>query len=1133
MKNTIAFLFALTIGMMVSYAQTADFCSKTTAKTNLNISHWTTIDPVSETIKIEGSSYEFVAEEAKLSPGTNVTNHITDDVYFSSTATILKGSLCEDGKVIGTARFAVVGTSLAGMAEIDLDTYKYRPDSNGNYFWEKQAPFKCGTECNNDHEAHQGSSSTMMNPMDNCSIESIQDVAFVTDDLYASYGSDLDAILAEISLSDSWAFDTMEDSGFPDIQFYQESVHVVDFLDTGTLANYQPFTDSLYVSPAGTIATIAQNATTPIMVLYCVGGGGAAGVASANTYPMPPGQYYDVVLGNNNGIGSYVKIHEYGHSLWGGHHEDQAPNPVIYRRAFLGTDATWGNYVTTMGQGNFGGGVRVHRFSDDDPTASWYSETFEHTFSPMGNADRDMCRRITEEWNRPGIVQTIDLTPQTPTISSGGPTTFCNGGNVVLSVDTPEAGVTYHWSNGSTGNSITVTSSGNYDCYGQNGDCTGNSSNTISVTVHSVPNTPVISANDPTLCAGEICTISVNTPQGGVTYHWSNGSTGNSIDVTEAGTYTCYGDNGDCQSGNSNAITVTVTAIPQTPTISAGGPTTFCSGENVVLSVDTPEASVTYHWSNGATGNSITVTTTGNYDCYGQNGTCTGDDSNVISVTVNPTPNTPVISANDPTLCAGEICTLTVTNAQSGVTYHWSNGSTGNSMDVTEAGTYTCYGDNGDCQSDNSNSITVTVTAIPTQAYIYATGPTEFCEGEDVTLEAETAGHEGETCYWSTGETGNYIIVASPGSYTAHWENGECIGEESEPVFLTMYPSPTSNAGPDQSILYGTTTTLSGSGSGGTGFLYYFWMPDGMVFDPMDPNTATVNLTAPITFILEVTDENGCADMDDVFIDVTGGPLGLNPGVTPDATCGNTEVQLSANAFGGSENYSYTWSSDPAGFTSSEENPTDIPMETTTYYCEVNDGNFTETGQVIVEVYEEPIADAGPDAGIYVGETTQLEGEATGGSGDVSILWEGVNNSIPISNAAIANPTVGPFPLADVYYFAMNVTDNVTNCVNVDTVMVDVITGIAEKRSGEPIIYPNPTTGFIVVIFGETPDKIKVVNVMGKEIFSLEPPQAETRIDLGQQPNGLYFIEVYTKDGFTLHKVVKSVNEKCKIRGFS
>jgi hypothetical protein len=180
---------------------------------------------------------------------------------------------------------------MAGTADIGNDTYKFRPDKNGNYVWELEAPFVCGTDdthhnCDVDHpehnhgakELHQNDEFLSVPPMRNptdCTSESIQDVAFVTDDLMTEYGNDLNAILAQIAISDSWATDVMEDSGFPDIAFFQESVHVVDFAESGTTwGNIQVFNDSLYASPPGIMANIMQNATSSVTVLYSLGGGG-------------------------------------------------------------------------------------------------------------------------------------------------------------------------------------------------------------------------------------------------------------------------------------------------------------------------------------------------------------------------------------------------------------------------------------------------------------------------------------------------------------------------------------------------------------------------------------------------------------------------------------------------------------------------------------------------------------------------------------------------------------------------------------------------------------------------------------------------------------------------------------------
>ncbi|MCF6239009.1 MAG: PKD domain-containing protein [Candidatus Marinimicrobia bacterium] len=518
--------------------------------------------------------------------------------------------------------------------------------------------------------------------------------------------------------------------------------------------------------------------------------------------------------------------------------------------------------------------------------------------------------------------------------------------------------------------------------------------------------------------------------------------------LNDAGDYFCRATNAGGDT-DSDTVAVTVNFIPATPTISASGDTTFCDGGSVDLSVDAPETGVTYTWSNGETGNSIPVTLSGSYSCYGENdnGGCTGGSSDVISVTVNFIPATPTISASgDTTFCESGSVDLSVDAPESGVTYTWSNGETGNSITVTQSGSYSCYGVN---------------------------------------------------------------------------DNGGCTGTSSTVISVTVWDNPTANAGTDQSIPYNTSTFLDGSASGGDGSYDYSWTPVSLVLDPADPQTETVALTAPTTFWLDVTDGNGCVGNNDyVFIDVTGGPLGLTPTANPDVTCGDTEVQLFANPFGGSESYTYSWSSNPVGFTSTEENPVDTPSVTTTYICEVDDGNLTETDEVIVTVYSPVVADAGPNMGLEIGQSTQFDGSFSGGSADISILWEGVNNSIPIDDPTVLDHLVGPFAEIDIYYFTMTATDNSTGCFSTDTMFVDVITDVDEQTENNISVYPNPCTSSttVDVPMGEE-FSLMIVNTQGQIIQSLIV-RGRYVVNTCDYPNGLYFFILQGANGKITKKVI-------------
>jgi hypothetical protein len=79
-------------------------------------------------------------------------------------------------------------------------------------------------------------------------------------------------------------------------------------------------------------------------------------------------------------------------------------------------------------------------------------------------------------------------------------------------------------------------------------------------------------------------------------------------------------------------------------------------------------------------------------------------------------------------------------------------------------------------------------------------------------------------------------------------------------------------------------------------------------------------------------------------------PLTVAPAAQPETIVEGETVQLFANAAGGTGNYTYSWSSNPSGFNSSLANPTVSPMQTTTYFLQVNDGIETAGGQALVTV---------------------------------------------------------------------------------------------------------------------------------------------------------------------------------------
>ncbi len=198
----------------------------------------------------------------------------------------------------------------------------------------------------------------------------------------------------------------------------------------------------------------------------------------------------------------------------------------------------------------------------------------------------------------------------TPNITADGPTTFCSGNSVTLT-SSPESG--YLWSTGATTQSISVDASGSYTVITTNSSgCQSTESDAMVVTVNDLPVTPTITADGPTtFCSGNSVTLT-SSPESG--YLWSTGATTQSISVDASGTYTVITTNSSgCQSTESDAMVVTVNDLPVTPTITADGPTSFCSGNSVTLT-SSPESG--YLWSTGATTQSISVDASGSIYCY-------------------------------------------------------------------------------------------------------------------------------------------------------------------------------------------------------------------------------------------------------------------------------------------------------------------------------------------------------------------------------------------------------------------------------------------------------------------------------------------------------------------------------------
>src|SRR5208337_3490651 len=96
---------------------------------------------------------------------------------------------------------------------------------------------------------------------------------------------------------------------------------------------------------------------------------------------------------------------------------------------------------------------------------------------------------------------------------------------------------------------------------------------------------------------------------------------------------------------------------------------------------------------------------------------------------------------------------------------------------------------------------------------------------------------------------------------------------------VTVNPKPIASAGNNVSIPYGTTTTLHGYATGGSGSYTYQWTSSPSGFFSNLPEPITQNLDVTTLFTLVVTDViTGCiSDPSQVIVTVTGFALNITP----------------------------------------------------------------------------------------------------------------------------------------------------------------------------------------------------------------------------------------------------------------
>ena len=367
-----------------------------------------------------------------------------------------------------------------------------------------------------------------------------------------------------------------------------------------------------------------------------------------------------------------------------------------------------------------------------------------------------------------------------PTIDAGDDTGVCGGQAYPLQVS---GASTYVWSpstglSSTTGASVNSTISApiTYTVTGTDGNgCIGTDQISLSI----LPQ-PTLSAESVSMiCPGTEVILEAIGSEGD--YVWSpsnalNGTTGASVTASPLVT---------------TQYTVTLTDIcgielqaqvnvpvEQLYTVNAGNDTGFCEGEEIEINADVTGSNPAISWFNGSSllagesDETILINAPGTYAIQVETPLgCFYDDAIIVNEIAYPD----FYLADTLSFCQGSFVTVTIPGAWDMVI--WSNGTMASAIDVVQEGSYQVTVTDGGCAT--FDTVYVYRVDLPT----IELGPDQaICQGQTTVLDA---GYEGE---WSTGASGDSIVISSAGSYSFEYTLDGCSIADNIDVIVNPLP---------------------------------------------------------------------------------------------------------------------------------------------------------------------------------------------------------------------------------------------------------------------------------------------------------------------------------------------------------
>ncbi|CAM6001926.1 unnamed protein product [Sphagnum balticum] len=692
---------------------------------------------------------------------------------------------------------------------------------------------------------------------------------------------------------------------------------------------------------------------------------------------------------------------------------------------------------------------------------------------------------VTDNVTQCSSVDSMTLTinsTATVTISSTD-TNLCSGQSTVLTAVGSPAGGTYDWSPtiGMTpvsGNVATVTvapsnNQGYQVIYTLNG-CSGTAAKTVNV----YPSVLAHAGGNQTYCLPLLGTVTLGgspTASGGsghYVYLWTP-STNLSDSAAANPTVSGVAENityhllvTDSVTGCTSTDTAQININSQAHVTIAAADTSLCLGQSATLiAIGTPGGG-SYQWEplvavNPAFANKDTLIVTPgvgaqSYVVYYDRAGCR--DSTSVLVTTYPQPVSS--SGGNQTYCLPVSGTITLGGSPTAsggsgqFTYRWSPGT--NLSDSTVANP-TIVSDNtpstvtytvtiSDKITGCTSQSVMTLTINPKAIVTISTTDTNLCLGQSTTLTANVS-PSGGIYQWSptigmTPAAGNTatVTVAPAGSQTYQivYDAKGCYDTAYKTV--NIYPVVTANAGVNQTYCLPVNgiITLGGSptASGGSGQFTYSWSPGSNLSDSTVANPTIVSDNTPTTVTYTVTISDivtGCTSQSVTTL-LTISPKAIVTIAASDTNlCQGGCATLTATGIpsGGAYQWEPLVGLTPPGGNSAVISACPAAPRPIRWYMRPKAAMIQPIRPFILSYCRSTCGGAGkyfcsPINTVTLGATPA----ATGGSGHYGYSW---SPGATLNDSVIANPIASPTATTTYY---LTVTDSVTGCTSVDSVLV-------------------------------------------------------------------------------------------------